>query len=99
MHPRDVITLVQLAKDAATGAPVNDKTFLMERLVQLASELPLNSKFGNILNDKFMQQLYDDLQHPPTAYLGDAHKYRSADGSFNVGLFQHKPLRRACGFL
>ena len=84
LHPRDVITVLQLAKDAATGNPINDKTFLMERLIQLTSELPLNSKIGTILNEKFMQQLYDDLQHPPTAFLGDAHKYRAADGSFNV---------------
>ena len=84
MHPRDIITLGELAKDAVTGDPIDDKTFLMERVIQLASELPLTSKVGNVLNDKFIQKLYDDLQHPPVAYLGDAHKFRAADGSFNV---------------
>ena len=86
MHPRDIITLAELAKHAATGDPVDDKTFLMERLVQLASELPLTSKKENILNDKFIQQLYDDLQHPPVSFLGDAHRFRAADGSFNVSI-------------
>lgn len=86
MHPKDIITLGELAQEAITGDPVNDKTFLMERLVNLASELPLTSRFGAFLSHNFVQQLYDDLQHPPTSYLGDAHKYRSADGSFNVSL-------------
>lgn len=84
MRPRDVLTLVDLAKEAITGEPINDKTFLMERLVELSSKLPMTSKLGASLSDTFVQQLYDDLQHPPVSFLGDAHKYRSADGSFNV---------------
>lgn len=84
MHSRDVITLAELAKDAVTGDPIDDKTFLMERLIQLASELPLTSKNGSLINDRFIQQLYNDLEHPPAKFLGDAHKYRAADGSFNV---------------
>ena len=84
MHPGDVKTLLELLKDAVTGSPVDDKSFLMERLVKLASELPLTSKNGARINDGFIQQLYNDLQHPPVAVLGDAHKYRAADGSFNV---------------
>ncbi len=86
MHPEDFITLGEMAKQAITGGPVNDRTFLMERLIKLASELPLASKLGSSLSDKFVQQLYDDLQHPPTSNLGDAHKYRAADGSFNVSV-------------
>jgi len=86
MHPKDIITLGELAKEAITGDPVNDKTFLMERLVKLVSELPLTSKFGATMSDKFIQQLYGDLQHPPASYLGEAHKYRAADGSFNVSV-------------
>lgn len=86
MHPNDIFTLGQLTKEVVTGDPVNDKTFLMERFVKLASELPLTSKFGGALSDKFIQNLYDDLLHPPTSRLGDAHKYRTADGSFNVNV-------------
>ena len=84
MRPGDVTTLLELLKHAVTGSPVDDKTLLMERLVKLASELPLTSKNGARINDSFIQQLYDDLQHPPVAVLGDAHKFRAADGSFNV---------------
>ena len=86
MYPKDVVTLIDLAKDTVTGQPVDDKTFLMERLIQLTSELPSTSKLGNFLSDKFVQQLYDDLEHPPTTFLGEEYKYRAADGSFNVGL-------------
>jgi linoleate 8R-lipoxygenase/9,12-octadecadienoate 8-hydroperoxide 8R-isomerase len=86
MHPDDIFTLGQLTKEVVTGDPVNDKTFLMERVVKLASELPLISKFGGALSDRFIQRLYDDLQHPPIPRLGDAHKYRAADGSFNVSV-------------
>ena len=84
MHPRDIITLAELAKDAATHDPMDDKSFLMERLIKLASELPLTSKDGNLINDKFVQQLYDDLEHPPTKILGEDHRFRAADGSYNV---------------
>ena len=83
MHGRDFKTLFELAKASVAGDPVNDNTFLMERLIQLTSELPLTSKEGQQLSNSFVQQLYDNLQHPAVASLGDDHKYRAADGSFN----------------
>ena len=83
MHPRDFKTLIELAKASLTGDPVNDNTFLMERLIQLTSELSTTSKEGTRLSNMFVQQLYDNLQHPPVASLGHDHKYRAADGSFN----------------
>ncbi|KAL6717332.1 hypothetical protein ACLMJK_005247 [Lecanora helva] len=83
LHPKDVFTLAELAKDAATGKPIDDKKFLMERLIQVASELPLTSKNGNLINDKFIQKLYDDLEHPPAKFLNDEYRYRTADGSSN----------------
>lgn len=91
LHPGDLVTLGDLAKESATGDPVNDKTFLMERIVKLASELPLTSKDGAALSNMFIQQLYDDLQHPPAAALGNAHRYRAADGSFNVSIDSYSP--------
>ena len=79
----DIRTLVDLAKAALTRDPINDKTYLTERLLKVASNLPINSKKGTALSNKFVQQLYDNLQHPPVAQLGDEHRYRAADGSFN----------------
>lgn len=84
LHPSDIRTLVDLAKTGLTGAPIDDSTFLLERLVKLSSELPLSSRDGTLLNNVFIQRLYDDLQHPPTATVSDIHRYRAADGSFNV---------------
>ena len=83
MHLRDFKTLLDLAKASVDGDPVNDNTFLMERLIKFASELSLTSKEGGKLSDMFVQQLYDSLQHPPTATLSKEHRYRAADGSFN----------------
>ncbi len=79
----DIKTLLELAKAKLTGDPIDDKTYLTENLIKLASELPQNSKDGTRLSNKLVQQLYDSLQHPPVAQLGDKHRYRSADGSFN----------------
>lgn len=84
LHPRDILTLAEVAKETITGDPVNDRTFLMERLVKLASELPPTSKNRARISNSFVQQLYDDLQHPPVSILGNQHEYRAADGSFNV---------------
>ena len=83
MRPRDFKTALDLATISLTGDPVNDDTFLMERLIKFASELPLTSREGGNLSDIFVQQLYDSLQHPPPATVSKEHQYRAADGSFN----------------
>ena len=79
----DVKTLIDVAKSALTGDPVDDRTYLMERLIKLESQLPADSKEGSMLSNKLVQQLYDSLPHPPASQLGDEHRYRTADGSFN----------------
>ena len=83
IRPSDIGTLTDLAKTVVTREPINDKTYLTERLLKVASELPTSSKEGTKLSNLFVQQLYDDLQHPPVAQLGDEYRYRTADGSFN----------------
>lgn len=76
-------TLIAQAMSTFTGDPVDDKTYLMEGLLKVASDLPPNSKNVNVLSNAIVQQLYDNLQHPPVAQLGNEHRYRAADGSFN----------------
>ena len=83
LRPGDIKTLIEQTKSTLTGDPVDDKTYLMERLLKLASELPANNKEANVLNNQIVQQLYDNLQHPPVSQLGDDYRYRAADGSFN----------------
>ena len=83
LRPGDIRTLLDMAKSALTGDPTDDRTYLMERVVKLASELPANSKEGSMLSNNLIQKLYDSLPHPPASRLGGEHRYRSADGSFN----------------
>lgn len=81
----DIETLIEVMKTSISGQPTDDRTYFMERLIKLASELPLDSKNGAKLTNGLISGLWGDLQHPPTSYLGDRHMYRTADGSFNVG--------------
>lgn len=89
LRPGDITTLIDLAKSKFTENPMNDKTYLMERLLRLASELPTNNKESSALSNAIVQQLYDDLQHPPTTQLGDEYRYRAADGSSNNIMAPH----------
>ena len=80
----DAETLVDLFKTTATGEKINDKSYFMERLIKLASELPLTSKNGVKLTNALVSKLWSDLQHPPSSFLGGEYIYRRADGSNNV---------------
>ncbi|PLB54999.1 heme peroxidase [Aspergillus steynii IBT 23096] len=79
----DVKTIVNIAKSAATGEPVDDKRYITEKLIQLASGLPSTSRTGAELTNTFLNQLWNDLEHPPVSYLGRNYAYREADGSGN----------------
>jgi len=61
-----------------------DTGIQLEKIVQFAATLPNDSELRNDLSSKFIEKLWDGLQHPPIAYLGDEFKYRKADGSNNV---------------
>ncbi|MCJ1385278.1 hypothetical protein MMC17_008399 [Xylographa soralifera] len=87
LHIKDVKSLIQTVKAQATGDPTDDRTCLMERIIQVAAELPATSTLGIELTDAFLNGLWNDLKHPPIASLGEAYKYRSADGSQNNVLF------------
>ncbi|EMC96034.1 hypothetical protein BAUCODRAFT_34798 [Baudoinia panamericana UAMH 10762] len=73
---------------AGTG-PVDDKTMLMERVIQLVAKLPDKSAHRVELTNKFVDTLFNSLQHPPLSYLGDQFKYRQADGSHNNIMYPH----------
>lgn len=63
----------------------DDKTMIMERVIQLVSNLPNNSKLRVELTNTFLSELWYTLEHPPSLYVGDKYQYRQADGSYNVG--------------
>ncbi|KAL2862868.1 peroxidase/cytochrome P450 family protein [Aspergillus lucknowensis] len=79
----DIRTLADLIKNAATGEPVDDKQYIMERVIQLAAGLPSTSRNATELTESFLNMLWNDLEHPPISYLGADSKYRKADGSGN----------------
>ncbi|KAJ6189260.1 hypothetical protein N7519_004168 [Penicillium mononematosum] len=76
-------TLADMAKTAVTGKAVDDRDYIMERVIQLASGLPSTSRNGKELTNTFLTQLWGDLEHPPISYLGRDAAYRKADGSGN----------------
>ncbi len=62
---KDVKTLMAVMKTKATGELADDKTYLMERVIQLVSGLPAHSKSRIDLTDSFIDELWNSLQHPP----------------------------------
>ncbi|KAF2830213.1 heme peroxidase [Ophiobolus disseminans] len=79
----NVQTLLEVQKEKMTGAPTDDKTYLMEGLIRTAAALPEQSKMRDTVTESFLTQLWNDLEHPPQSYLGAKYQYRSADGSNN----------------
>lgn len=79
---KDYETLSIFLSTSAKGIN-DDNKLLIERLVQLLSKLPPESKELKRLSDGFIDQLWNTLDHPPASSLGDQYKYRQADGSHN----------------
>lgn len=79
---KDYETLALFLHTSAEGID-DDNKLLVERLVQLLSKLPPESKELKQLSDGFIDQLWHTLDHPPTSSLGDQYQYRQADGSHN----------------
>lgn len=81
----DLRTLVDLVKSKlSSSSTVDDKTMLMERVIQLVAKLPHGSKTRAKLTSQFIGELWGSLDHPPLLYIGEKYKYRTADGSYNV---------------
>jgi Animal haem peroxidase len=84
---RNMQTLKDMLVESVEGGLVDDRTYIMERVIQLAAELPLDSKTGIGLTKGFLARLWNDLDHPPLDSLGSDMKYRSADGSNNNWMY------------
>jgi Animal haem peroxidase len=84
---RNLQTLKDMVVEGLKGNLVDDETYIMERIIQLAAELPLHSKAGVGLTNRFLTKLWNDLDHPPLSDLGPELKYRNADGSNNNPLY------------
>lgn len=78
-------TLLEVIKGKIKGDGIaDDKTMLMERVIQLVAKLPDGSKNRITLTDDFIGELWNSLDHPPQIYVGEKYMYRRPDGSCNV---------------
>lgn len=55
----------------------------LEAIIQAAVSFPPKSRACQELSGLLIKPLWNDLHHPPLAYLGDEFKYRKSDGSNN----------------
>lgn len=79
---------MDLIKSKINGTePVDDKTMLMERVIQIVAGLPTRSRTRVLLTNQFIGELWDSLEHPVLNYIGEKSMYRSADGSNNNPLW------------
>lgn len=62
---QDVKTLMAVMQTKATGALADDRTYIMEKVIQLVSGLPAHSKTRVDLTNSFIDELWNSLQHPP----------------------------------
>lgn len=84
----DIKTVFELIKSKIHGnEPLDDKTMLMERIIQLVAGLPTKSRNRVLLTDQFINELWYSLDHPVLTYIGQNYMYRAADGSNNNPLY------------
>lgn len=56
---------------------------LLEKAIQWAASYPKDSPAAGAITNVMLENLWDNLKHPPLSYMGDVWKYRAADGSHN----------------
>jgi linoleate 8R-lipoxygenase / 9,12-octadecadienoate 8-hydroperoxide 8R-isomerase len=89
LNIRNFDTLADVALSGVKGEPIDDKTYLMERIIQLAADLPLDDRVSSTLTNNLLNQLWIDIEHPPKSYLGHEFVFRKPDGSNNNILWPH----------
>jgi hypothetical protein len=78
------LKLLSGIKDVIIGdGQIDDRKYLVEKIIQVAASLPNRSMLRGDLNAGFIGTLWRNLHHPPISYLGDEFRYRTADGSNN----------------
>ncbi|PWN44159.1 heme peroxidase [Ceraceosorus guamensis] len=80
---RNITALVQLSGQLfAPGAPLDDRKYLLERVVQLLADTN-GSIASTLVGNQLVATLFTDLQHPPVTIMGHKNEFRSVDGSGN----------------
>ncbi|KAI1432687.1 linoleate diol synthase [Xylaria sp. CBS 124048] len=84
---KDLRTIKSMVITKVKGQLVDDKTMIMENIIQLVAKLPHGSRLRTELTNGFINELWDTLDHPPLLYMGDKFEYRQADGSWNNPMY------------
>ncbi|EJU01027.1 linoleate diol synthase [Dacryopinax primogenitus] len=89
--PSDLPALLDAIQNL-NGPGIDDRLFLLEKLLVLMSRMPADSAINQKMQAFFIDTLYKDLPHPPSAYLAPAplispdphpkraYNYRSTNG-------------------
>ncbi|KAI5850166.1 heme peroxidase [Morchella snyderi] len=75
--------IVEIVKEKISGKPMDDRTMIMERMIQLVAGLPESSFARKKVTEVLVGQLWNSLQHPPVSYVGPLYQNRQPDGSYN----------------
>ncbi|KAL4894294.1 heme peroxidase [Aspergillus ambiguus] len=80
----DLQVLQGISSTILAGGTIDDRKYLIEKIIQVAASLPNDSKLRDDITNGFVKTLWNSLQHPPVSSLGDDFKYRTADGTQNI---------------
>lgn len=76
-------TVAEAITTVASGDPLDDKEFLLEKGVAMLQSLPTNSGLSQTVSNDFIGVLWKDLPHPSPTTAGPTARYRQPDGSGN----------------
>jgi len=79
----DISTVYSIVDAIQNSKALDDRKMLLEHALVFMSRLPRNSALARKGQDAVISMLYKDLPHPPATYVGDAFRFRAADGGGN----------------
>ncbi|KDQ18824.1 hypothetical protein BOTBODRAFT_28325 [Botryobasidium botryosum FD-172 SS1] len=79
----DVSTFRAITDGLRNTNSIDDRKFLLEKVLVLLSRLPRDSAMGTKLQNSVVALLWRDLPHPPSTFVSEEYAYRTADGSNN----------------
>ncbi|KAK3395060.1 linoleate diol synthase [Podospora didyma] len=83
----DVISIIHTLKEK----PLDDRKGTTEQLIAILTSLSSKSKARKVLTTKFIDGLWNNLQHPPLSYVGGDVKYDVVSGGSGSSSAAPKP--------
>jgi hypothetical protein len=85
--PENADVFKSIVESHFTEDILDDRQQLLEKTIQAACSFDKDSPAASFLTHNMLDKLWTNLQHPPMSYMGDAWRYRMADGSHNNILY------------